>query len=418
MEPSSPQTDRDLKVDIPEWAHPLLAPSRYKGAWGGRSGGKSWFFALLALMRMIANPNFSIVCMREVQRSLRESVHRLFVDLINKYELNDYFDITDTMITSKRGTGRIMFAGLQTHTAETIKSLEGYDCAWVEEAQTLSKVSLDLLRPTIRKPGSELWFSWNPKHATDPIDMLLRCPDPPSDAIVVKVNFSDNPWFSKEMHDEMEYDRKRDTDKYNHVWMGGYQTRGESAVFKNWSVQTFTAPPDAEHRLGVDFGFAEAPTVGVRCHIIGRRLYVDYEAYEVGCEIKDTGHLLQSIPEAEKWPSIADGARPETISHLKQKGGFPKMQRAVKGNNSVEEGVKFLQGFDIVVHPRCSNTIRELTDYAYELNKKTGLFELSDKGNDVCDALRYACEGTRRIQATKPVDVGPAPAATSFWGDR
>lgn len=411
-------SERELTINVPAWARPFLAPSRYKGAWGGRSGGKSWLFALLALMRMIENPNFSIVCLREVQKSLRESVHRLLVGLINEHKLNDYFDITDTAITSKRGTGRIMFAGLQSHTAETIKSLEGYDCAWVEEAQTLSQKSLDLLRPTIRKAGSELWFSWNPVHATDPIDMLLRGPSPPDGAVVVKVNYSDNPWFSAEMRAEMEYDRARDTDKYNHVWCGGYQTMSESRVFKNWSVQTFTAPPDAVHRLGVDFGFAEAPTVGVRCHIIGRKLYVDYEAYQVGCEIGDTADLLRSIPEAEKWPSVADGARPETISHLKQKGGFPKMQAAVKGNNSVIEGIEFMQGYDIVVHPRCTNTIRELTEYAYEINKKTGLFELSAKGNDVCDALRYAVEGARRIQATKPVEAGPAPAATSFWGSR
>jgi phage terminase large subunit len=411
-------TDRDLTISVPAWARPLLAPSRYKGAWGGRAGGKSWVFADLVLARSLADPRFSIVCLREVQKSLRESVHRLLVNRIEHHQVGDYFDITDTAITSRRGTGRVHFTGLASHTAETIKSLEGYDCAWVEEAQTMSQKSLDLLRPTIRKPGSELWFSWNPKHATDPIDMLLRGPSPPGDAVVVKVNFSDNPWFSAEMHDEMVFDRARDTDKYNHVWCGGYQTTSETRVFKNWSVQTFEAPPDATHRIGVDFGFAEAATVGVRTHIVGRKLYIDWEAWGEKVDIDDTANLLRSIPDAEKWPSIADGSRPETISHLKKHGGFPKMQPAVKGNNSIIEGIEFLKGYDIIVHPRCVHTIAELTDYAYEINKKTGLMELSDVKNDTIDALRYACEGARRIQATRPVIVAAAPAAASFWGSR
>jgi phage terminase large subunit len=412
---ASSSTERSLSISVPAWARPLLAPSRYKGAWGGRSGGKSWVFVDLVLARSLADPNFSVCCMREVQRTLRESVHRLLVARIATLGIGDYFDITDAAITSKRGNGRIMFAGLQSHTAESIKSLEGYDCAWVEEAQTLSQKSLDLLRPTIRKPGSELWFSWNPIHATDPIDMLLRGPVPPNNSIVVKVNYSDNPWFSDEMKEEMEYDRSRDVDKYNHVWCGGYQTTTESRVFKNWSVQEFETPPDAVHRLGFDFGFSEAPTVGIRCHIVGRKLYIDHEAWGERCEIDDTASLFLSIPEAEKWPSVADGARPETISYL-QKHGFRKMQKAVKGNDSVREGIEFLKSYEIIVHPRCVHTIAELTEYAYETNKRTGLLELASRGNDLVDALRYACEGARRIAVVKPVVVSAAPSSTSFWG--
>lgn len=409
---------RDLKIELPAWARPLLAPSRYKGAWGGRSGGKSWVFADLVLARILANPDFSVVCMREVQRTLRESVHRLLVSRIEHHGVGDFFDVIDTAITARRGSGRIMFTGLASHTAESIKSLEGYDCAWVEEAQTLSQKSLDLLRPTIRKPGSELWFSWNPIHATDPIDMLLRGPTPPDNSVVVKVNFSDNPWFSAEMRAEMEYDRARDTDKYNHVWCGGYQTKGEAQVFKNWSVQTFTAPPDAAHRIGIDFGYSEAPTCAVRSHIIGRKLYIDYEAYGEKIEIDNTAHLLMTIPEVEKWPSIADGSRPETISHLKKKGAFRLMMPAVKGNNSVVEGIEFIKNYEIVVHPRCVNMIRELTTYAYEMNKRTGEMELSDKENDMIDATRYSVEGARRILATVPQKPAPPPPAANHWGSR
>ena len=139
---------------------------------------------------------------------------------------------------------------MQNHTADSIKSLEGFDRAWVEEAQSLSQRSLDLLRPTIRKPGSELWFTWNPRLASDPIDQLLRGERPPPDAVVIEVNWQQNPWFPDVLRAEMEYDKRRDPDKYLHVWQGDYVRNSERRVFKNWRVEEFDAPPDAVHRLG------------------------------------------------------------------------------------------------------------------------------------------------------------------------
>jgi phage terminase large subunit len=176
----------------------------------------------------------------------------------------------------------------------------------------------------------------------------------------------------------------------------------EARVFKNWQIDEFTAPPEAIHRFGADWGFAVDPTVLVRCHIVGRRLYVDYEAYRVGCEITDTPDLFMSVPEAEKWPIVADSARPETISHM-QRHGFPKIQPAVKGPKSIEDGIEWLKSFDIIVHPRCVNTINELTLYSYKTDPLTGqvLPLLEDKSNHVIDALRYACEGARRAARIK-----------------
>ena len=182
-------------------------------------------------------------------------------------------------------------------------------------------------------------------------------------------------------------------------------------MFRNWRIEEFEAPPGSIHRLGADWGFASDPTVLVRCHIIGRQLFVDYEAYQIGCEIADTPSLFMSVPEAEKWPMVADSARPETISHMR-KHGFPKIQPAVKGPKSVEEGVEWLKSFDIIVHPRCQHTIDELTLYAYKSDPLTGqiLPLLSDKDNHVIDALRYACEGARRAgkvqrAASKPLAI-------------
>ena len=404
-----------LQLKTPEWALPLLEPSRYKGAWGGRGSGKSHMFAEMMLEEHIMNQAQSSVCVREIQKSLNQSVKRLLEMKIQEMNAGAYFEVQDAVIKSKKADGRIIFQGMQNHTADSIKSLEGYDRAWVEEAQSLSQTSLDLLRPTIRKPGSELWFTWNPRQASDPVDLLLRGPTPPKDANVIKVNYADNPWFPSVLKDEMEYDRRRDPDKYRHVWRGEYLQNSESRVFRNWRIEDFDAPPDAIHRLGADWGFSVDPTTLVRCHIIGRTLYIDFEAYMVGCEIVNTPELFMQVPEAEKWPIVADSARPETISHMRR-NGFPKIMTAVKGPRSVEEGIEFLKNYTIVVHPRCTHTIDELTLYSYKTDPLTGkiLPVLEDKKNHVIDALRYACEAVRRANTVKPQTVIPM-ATVSKW---
>jgi phage terminase large subunit len=362
------------------------------------NSGKSHLFAEMLIEKHIINPSHRSVCVREYQKSLSQSVKRLLEIKIEQLGVGSYFEVQEAVIKSKRGDGLIIFQGMQNHTADSIKSLEGYDLAWVEEAQSLSQRSLDLLRPTIRKPNSELWFTWNPSQATDPVDLLLRGESTPPNAVVIEVNFKDNPWFPDVLQAEMEYDRGRDIDKYNHVWLGGYARNSEARVFRNWKVEDFETPPDAVHRFGADWGFSVDPTVLVRCHIVGRKLYIDHEAYQVGCEIMDTPSLFFTIPESEKWPIIADSARPETISHMR-KNGFPKIMPAVKGKDSLHEGIEFIKTYDIVVHPRCAHTIDELTMYSYKTDPLTGAVTsvLGDKKNHVIDALRYACEASRRI---------------------
>lgn len=402
-----------LKIKTPKWAKPLLNPSRYKGAYGGRGSGKSHFFAELLVERCIME-KIDAVCIREVQKSLSQSVKKLIENKIEALGVGSLFEVQEARIKTPHG-GQIIFQGMQNHTADSIKSLEGYDIAWVEEAQTLSQYSLDLLRPTIRKSGSEIWFSWNPDQPSDPVDQFLRCENPPADSIVIEVNYMDNPWLPEELKDELEYDKKRDPDKFRHIWLGEYRSNSESRVFKNWIVEEFEAPPEAVHRFGADWGFATDPTTLVRCHIIGRKLYIDYEAYQVGCEIVDTPSLFMSIPESEKWPIIADSARPETISYMKQHG-FPKIMPAVKGPKSLEEGIEWLKSFDIVVHPRCEHAIDELTRYSYKIDPLTQMIlpVLEDKNNHVIDAIRYACEGARRAQNNKPVNVKPVPTVSPF----
>jgi phage terminase large subunit len=404
-----------LRIETPRWAKPLLQPARYKGAHGGRGSGKSHFFAEYIVEQHIIDPNESTVCVREIQKSLDQSVKRLLENKIQSMNAGTYFDVQDARIKSQQGSGLIIFQGMQNHTAESIKSLEGYRRAWVEEGQSLSQTSLDLLRPTIfRLPNSEMLASWNPKHGTDPIDKLLRGTEPPPESIVVSVNWADNPWFPDSLKQEMEYDRKRDRDKYLHVWEGQYQSSSEARVFRNWTVEEFDIKPDWILRQGADWGFSVDPSVIVQCAIEGRKLYVTHEAYRIGCEIDMLPDLFLTVPNSERWPTIADSARPETISYM-QRHGFPKMMAAVKGAKSLEEGVEFLKSFDIIVHPRCKHTIDELNHYSYKVDPLTEkvLPVLEDKDNHVIDSLRYACEGARR--AKKPVQTVEIIPTAHHW---
>ena len=385
-----------LQIGTARAFKPLLAPARYKAVYGGRGSGKSRFFAGLLVEEQIAEP-IDAVCLREVQRSLEFSVKREIESAIQAMNAGSYFDVQDRRILGKNGCVTI-FEGMQNHTATSIQSLARFKRAWVEEAQGLSQVSLDILRPTIREEGSQIWFSWNPRNAKDPVDQFFRGENPPRDAVVVEANYISNPWFPKVLRDEMEHDlRGSDKAKYAHIWLGAYRQAGDALVFKNWRVEEFDTDESALFRYGADWGFSIDPSVLVRCYLQGRRLYVDYEAYQVGCEIDRLPELFLTVPQAEKWPVTADSARPETIAYMKRHG-FPRMASAIKGAKSVDEGVAFLQGLEIIVHPRCQHTIDELATYAYQIDKDTGkpIPILDDKNNHVMDALRYACEGARR----------------------
>lgn len=388
----------DLAIDTPRAFLPLLEPARYRGAYGGRGSGKSHFFAELLIERCVMQKT-DAVCVREIQRSLKQSVKKLLEMKIASMGVGPLFEVQETQILGPHG-GQIIFQGMQNHTADSLKSLEGYDIAWCEEAQSLSQRSLDLLRPTLRKDTSEMWFSWNPSKATDPVDVLLRGDDLPPRSVVIKVGYEDNPWFPSSLQEEMEYDKRRDLDKYLHIWRGEYMRNSEARVFNNWTVEEFETPRGAFFLFGADWGFSIDPSVLVRCYIDGRRLYVDHEAHMVGCEIDQLPDLFRRVPESARWFITADSARPETISYMR-KHGYPKINPAVKGPGSLEEGIEFLKSYDIVVHPRCIHTIDELTHYSYKVDPLTDLVTpvLEDKKNHVIDSLRYAAEGARRYKA-------------------
>ena len=223
---------KEIAIETAKVFEALLHPARYKAAYGGRGSGKSWFFAGLLVEDHLANPGLRSVCIREVQKSLKESAKRLIEATIEKFGLGerDGFKVLADRIETP-GNGLIIFQGMQDHTAESIKSLEGFNRAWVEEAQTLSSRSLQLLRPTIRAPGSELWFSWNPRLRSDPVDAMFRAGTPPTNSIAVRANWDANDWFPAELEQERLDCLRDNADQYAHIWGGDYVTVASGAYF-------------------------------------------------------------------------------------------------------------------------------------------------------------------------------------------
>lgn len=394
-------------LELPDYASDLWLPFRHLFWKGGRGAAKSRSVAT-GLVIQATERHERVLCGREVQKSIKDSVKRLLDDEIDRLGLRSVFDSTETEIRGPNDS-LFLFSGVRGN-ANAIKSIEGITTFWGEEAQGFSQASIDTLVPTIRAPGSRLIWTYNPDLPTDPVDVMAH--NPPPNSIVRQVNYFDNKWFPPELRAEMEWDRGRDIDKYRHIWLGEYRQNSEARVFKNWRIESFESDPNAEYRLGADFGFSIDPSCALRCYIEGRTIFIDHEAYGLNVEIVNLPSLFMTIPLAEKWWMTADSSRPETISHLRN-NGFPRIRPAIKGARSVEEGVEFLKSYDLVVHPRCQHLIDELTLYSYKLDTLTGQVTpvLADKDNHMIDALRYAVEGARRAIGTKPAS-GPVTIPT------
>ena len=232
-----------LVIPTAEVYEPLLAPARYKGAWGGRGSGKSHFFAGKLIEDCLAEPGESgegmkAICIREVQKDLAQSSKALIEAKLRDFGIGESqgFKVFREVIETPRD-GLIIFKGMQDYTAESVKSLEGYKRMWWEEAQTATNHSLNLLRPTIRAPSSELWFSWNARRKTDPVDVMLRGSELPTGAQVVKANWRDNPWFTPELEQERLDCLRMQPDQYDHIWEGGYITIASGAYFAKGLAQ-------------------------------------------------------------------------------------------------------------------------------------------------------------------------------------
>jgi phage terminase large subunit len=376
------------KLRVAKIFQPLFTDTRRKNILrGGRGSAKSWVTADYCITRAIAEPT-RILCTREFQKTISESVHNLLSKRIEDLGVRDAFKITNNKITCSNGS-EFIFAGIRTNVDE-IKSMEGIDICWVEEAQNMSQYSLDILIPTIRKEGSILVFTFNPFKDTDPVYALSETPD--EDTLVITANYDDNPFFPDVLRKEMERDKQMDWDKYEWVWLGKCKGVSAAQIFKGkYKVETFDTPDGVQFYYGADWGFSSDPAAIIRSYIVGNTLYIDYTAGGVGIDLDDLPSMFNSIPGSRLHPIPADRSRPETIAHMKNRGY--NVYGAEVWNGSVEDGIEYLKNFDmIVVHPRCTQVIEEFEFYQYKVDRQTNavLPIIVDRYNHWIDALRYS----------------------------
>lgn len=378
-------------IEIPDVFKYFNRPMRFKGAYGGRGSAKSWSVAALLVKLGELSP-LKILCGREYQISISDSVKSLLDNRIEAFRLTDFYKSTRSTIEGLNGTS-FSFIGLR-HEPQKVKSYEGIDIFWGEEANTISQESLDILIPTIRKEGSELWFTYNRRLVDEPVHELSKR----ENADFRRINYDQNPFFPQVLRDEMLYDKAHNYEKYLHIWRGEPQQVSEAQVFKGkYTIQSFETPTDAQFYYGADWGFSVDPSVVVRCFIDGRTLFIDQEAYRVGVEIQDLPAFFDQVEGSRKWKITADSARPDTIRYMRR-NGF-KVVPAKKGKDSVYDGVEFLKSYNIVCHERCKHTAYELGAYSYKTDRLTGevIPKLEDKEDHCIDSIRYALESLMNL---------------------
>ena len=394
----------EFQPKFPAWANDNLwthvdgklawVRSRYKILYGGRGSSKSWTVGY-SLVLLAHWGKFTILCGREIQNSIKDSSKRLLENIIDMLGLRSEFHITqDQIINVSTGT-TFIFRGLKD--IEQIKSIEGIDYCWVEEAQTLSQHSLDGLIPTIRKPNSEIIFTFNPRFEDDPVyAKWVKADVLPPRSIVKLINFYDNPFLPEVLHDEAEFDKENDFDKYNHVWLGNLVTHSDRQVFyKRWRTTSESInPPKGEVVYnGMDFGFSQDPLALISCWIDDdkKELYIFRAVSGKHIEIDEHPKMIDKLLGNDKKAKIvADNARPEIISYCNKRGyninGCKKLE--------IKTGIAFLRNYTIVVHDSLKDVIQELILYSYKVDKRTDEITdiIEDKNNHFCDALRYAVE--------------------------
>ena len=363
---------------------------RYKVAYGGRGSGKSYAFADACLVKALQG-KIRVLCARQLQTSIRDSVHKLLCDRIFTLGMESFFEITRESIRGVNGS-EFIFKGIYNNVME-IKSMEGIDICWVEEAQSVSDESWEVLIPTIRKEGSEIWITFNPDHEEDSTYRRFVL-NPPPDCKSVLVNYNDNPFFPDVLRKEMEYCKEIDYPRYEHIWLGVTIMETEAQIFKGkFEIKEFESEPYTEFYYGADWGFANDPTAITRCFIKDKCLYIEYEAGGVGVEMEELPALFDSVPESRKWKIRSDCARPETISYV-ARHGF-NCVAADKWKGSVEDGIEYLRSFEkIYIHPRCKHTYDEFKSYSYKKDTVSGdiLPIVVDAWNHYIDSIRYALE--------------------------
>ncbi len=394
-----------LPVQIPAalefFVEPPFGSVRYRVVYGGRGGSKSWNIARAGLVRC-AEKKRRWLCAREYQNSIKQSVHKLLSTQIEKLGMSAFYDVRKTEIVGRNGS-EIIFHGLA-HNVEAITSLEGIDLCWVEEAASISEDSWRVLIPTIRNEGSEIWVSFNPKLATDPVYRRFVLGELPTGTIIRKVSWRDNPFLSQTLRQEREDELRRDPEAEAHIWGGEPWERSDAQVLGGqYRIAEFEAADHWEGPyFGADWGFSQDPTTLVRAWRADSRLFVDQEVRGAGWSLAEIDRQFRRVPGAALHVIRGDASRPETIAGLRTDKLDDEGELLERGLNvvsakkwpgSVEDGIDHLRGYDeIVIHPRCVGLIQDARLWRYKTNPKTGdvLPKLVDGNEHGWDAVRYA----------------------------
>jgi phage terminase large subunit len=392
----------ELDVEFPEKLEFLFSPSRYKVLYGGRGSGKSWGVARALLVTGIQKPT-RVLCARELQNSITDSVHALLADQIKSMKLEEFYEIQNTVIYGKNGT-EFLFAGLK-HNITKIKSIEGIDICWVEEAQTVSKSSWDTLNPTIRKEASEIWITFNPELDTDETYKRFVV-HPPSNSVVQKVNWSDNPWFPKVLKDEKDDLKERDLDAYLNVWEGNTRQVLDGAVYANElrKAQEENRIKDVHIDLTIpvstfwDLGWSDLNSIWFVQTVPGGEVRV-VDFYQ-NCQ-KTIDHYVQVLQ--TKGYTYRDHWLPHDAEHKNMTGKSVKdiMQNMglpirITPKLSIADGInaaRMLMNRCYFDQIRCAEGLQALRHYRYEVDPDTKLFSktpLHDQNSHAADAWRYA----------------------------
>jgi phage terminase large subunit len=381
------------KVDLLPVFYRLIdgTSKRFTVYHGGRGGAKSVNVAM-ALVLLTQWDKLRIVCGRQFQNSIQESAYQEIVAAIDRLGVGYDFDVTEKYIKNKRTGARFIFRGVEKN-PQAVKSLANVDIYWGEEANDYNKTSLDLLIPTIRKAGSRFIFTMNIGLTTDPMyTRFIENPNERTDCIAI--NYTDNPWCPQELIDEANDCLARSPEDYDHIWLGKPWTRSEASIFgKRIKLSEFDENMIGLPFQGIDWGFANDPTAGLEVYADDKRIYIRRGANKRGLTLRDTpAWIKENLPLVSSYKIYADSNWPQTVDHVKQE--IPMLEAVKKWPNSVEEGVKFILGYDeIIVHPSVDKSVaQELRMYSYVVDKRTNEVTnvIEDANNHYADALRYA----------------------------
>lgn len=423
-----------IEAQFPEKLAPLFSPSRYKIAWGGRGAGKSWGIAAYLLTTAVKTP-LRILCCREFQSSIRESVHKLLSDMITTYGLEHRFEVLEKGIRGRNGS-EFIFEGLR-HNIGRIRSLEGIDKVWVEEASNVSRRSWEILVPTIRKAGSEIIVSFNPELESDETYQRFVA-HPPTDAAVIRINYHDNPWFPDVLRQEMEDLQARDPDAYQHIWLGECRYTLDGAIYarelreatEEGRITQVPYDPTKPVSVYCDLGWQDLTAIWFVQHIAGEVRLIDYledsqrpfNDYLKAMQGRPYVYQVLWLPHDAQAKALGTG---RSIEEMARAAGWrvrivPKLSVA-DGINAVRTVFPTIW-FD---RDRCGDGVQALRHYRYDVDPVTGQFgrnPLHDAASHGADALRYVCvamqearRATFRVAKPPPRIFSPKERPGAGW---